>query len=137
MKMNNTISKKDNSTKKRKDWKANTNEVPGLEADLNKLMIETNSKTHGELLSKLSFAHRNIDTVDKLWKLTLKPDIECSKREMVAKRIIIKLYNFSGVSTREISELILDEIDKIDKVQETNKDDNISKTRRRIKKDKN
>ena len=132
------LSKDTKENKDLKKWGANLNEVPGLEADLKKLMLETGSTTHAELLSKLSFAHRNIDTVDKLWKLTVKPDIECSKREMIAKRIIIKLYHLSGVSTREISELILEEIDKQDKennkvqdIKKPDEDSNKSKRRKR------
>jgi len=132
------LSKDNKENKDLKKWGANLNEVPGLEADLKKLMLETGSTTHAELLSKLSFAHRNIDTVDKLWKLTIKPDIECSKKEMIAKRVIIKLYHLSGVSTREISELILDEIDKqddkiIDKVQNIKPSDEDSNKLKRSK----
>jgi hypothetical protein len=107
--------KLENSKEKEKPkvWKANLNEDPGLESDLKKLMLETGSKTHGELLSRLSFAHRNTKTIDKIWKLMLKPDSESSKSEMIAKRFFLKVYNLSGVSTRELSELVLMEIDKV------------------------
>jgi hypothetical protein len=96
-----------------KTWKANLNEDPGLEQDLQYLMMKTGSKTHAELLSRMSFAHRNVETIDSIWKLMLKPDSECSKSEMLAKRFFKKLYNLTGVSSRELSELIIEEINKV------------------------
>lgn len=97
----------------RKEWSANLDEVPGLSEELKYLMRKTGSKTHSELLSRMTYAHHNNKSIDLLWKLTLKPDNQCSKKEMIGKRFIMRLYNFAGTSNFEVTELIIDEINKV------------------------
>ena len=97
----------------RKEWSANLDEIPGLSEELKYLMIKTGSKTHSELLSRMAYAHHNNKSIDLLWKLTLKPDKKCSKKEMIAKRFIMGLYNFGGTSNFEVTELIIEEINKV------------------------
>lgn len=107
----------------KKEWSANIANHPGLLEDLNILMLKTGSHDHAELLQRMTFAHRNIKTHDHLYKLMLKPDSQCTKKEMIAKRVILRLYHFSGVSTKEVAELILDELDNFDEVNNIKESD--------------
>lgn len=98
---------------KRVKWTADLSRIPGLKADLDKILIQTGAFDHAELLARLTFAHRNVDTMDLFWKLTLKPDAKCNKKEILAKRIIQKLYKFAGVGTQELAELIIDQLEEM------------------------
>ncbi len=98
---------------KRIKWTADLSRIPGLKADLDKILLQTGSYDHAELLARLTFAHRNVDTMDLFWKLTLKPDSKCNKKEILAKRIIQKLYNFAGVGTQELAELVIDQLEEM------------------------
>jgi hypothetical protein len=127
--MKKNLVKKPDSDKKTHDrFYADLAKVPGLRKDIIKWKLETGSKNNAELMARMSFAYRHIKTIDFIYKLVIKPDhLIRTKKELILKRIYIKLFKFNYATDEDINDLMLDAMletkEEFDKKQDNHKED--------------